>query len=59
MGRWVTRPFYYYNPVLHEEFYLDKLNQADSPSIWDYQCEDSELDNYFRWDEVAVNNMWE
>ncbi|KAK1221876.1 hypothetical protein PQX77_015296 [Marasmius sp. AFHP31] len=26
MGCWVTRPFYHYNPVLHEEFYLEKLN---------------------------------
>ncbi|KAK1215445.1 hypothetical protein PQX77_021953 [Marasmius sp. AFHP31] len=26
MGRWVTHPFYHYNPVLHEEFYLDELN---------------------------------
>ncbi|KAK1216470.1 hypothetical protein PQX77_020887 [Marasmius sp. AFHP31] len=59
MGCWVTHSFYHYNPVLHEEFYLDKLNQADSPSIWDYQREDSKLDNYFRWDKVTVNNMWE
>ncbi|KAK1215886.1 hypothetical protein PQX77_021491 [Marasmius sp. AFHP31] len=59
MGRWVTRPFYHYNPILHEEFYLDELNRAESPSVWDYQREDSELDNYFRWDEVAINNMWE
>ncbi|KAK1219321.1 hypothetical protein PQX77_017974 [Marasmius sp. AFHP31] len=59
MGRWVTHSFYHYNPVLHEEFYLDQLNQAESPSTWDYQRKDSELDNYFRWDEVAINNMWE
>ncbi|KAK1235555.1 hypothetical protein PQX77_001221 [Marasmius sp. AFHP31] len=59
MGRWVTRPFYHYNPVLHEEVYLDKLNRAESPSVWDYQREDSELDNYFGWDKVAINNMWE
>ncbi|KAK1217681.1 hypothetical protein PQX77_019660 [Marasmius sp. AFHP31] len=59
MGCWVTRPFYHYNPVLHEEFYLDELNHAESPSIWHYQREDSELDNYFGWDEVAMNNMWE
>ncbi|KAK1215914.1 hypothetical protein PQX77_021467 [Marasmius sp. AFHP31] len=59
MGRWVTRPFYHYNPVLYKEFYLDELNRAESPSIWDYQHEDSELDNFFRWDEVAINNMWE
>ncbi|KAK1222392.1 hypothetical protein PQX77_014765 [Marasmius sp. AFHP31] len=59
MGRWVTRPFYHYNPILHEEFYLDKLNRAESPSIWDYQRADSELDNYFGWDEVAIDNMWE
>ncbi|KAK1218778.1 hypothetical protein PQX77_018514 [Marasmius sp. AFHP31] len=59
MGCWVTRPFYHYNPVLHKEFYLDKLNRTDSPCVWDYQHEDSELDNYFGWDEVAVNNMWE
>ncbi|KAK1234460.1 hypothetical protein PQX77_002336 [Marasmius sp. AFHP31] len=59
MGRWVTCPFYHYNPILHEEFYLDKLNRAESPSVWDYQREDSKLDNYFSWDEVAINNMWE
>ncbi|KAK1217561.1 hypothetical protein PQX77_019790 [Marasmius sp. AFHP31] len=59
MGRWVTHPFYHYNPVLHKEFYLDELNRAEFPSIWDYQCEDSELANYFGWDEVAINNMWE
>ncbi|KAK1217904.1 hypothetical protein PQX77_019425 [Marasmius sp. AFHP31] len=59
MGRWVTRPFYHYNPILHEEFYLDELNRAESPSVWDYQRKDSELDNYFGWDKVAINNMWE
>ncbi|KAK1222198.1 hypothetical protein PQX77_014965 [Marasmius sp. AFHP31] len=59
MGRWVTCPFYHYNPIVHEEFYLNELNRAESPSVWDYQREDSELDNYFRWDEVAINNMWE
>ncbi|KAK1216547.1 hypothetical protein PQX77_020824 [Marasmius sp. AFHP31] len=59
MACWVTRPFDHYNPVLHEVFYLDKLNRPDSPSVWDYQREDSELDAYFRWDEVAVHNMWE
>ncbi|KAK1219143.1 hypothetical protein PQX77_018147 [Marasmius sp. AFHP31] len=59
MGHWVTRPFYHYNPVLHEEFYLDELNRAESPSVWDYQHEDFELDNYFGWDKVAINNMWE
>ncbi|KAK1219582.1 hypothetical protein PQX77_017696 [Marasmius sp. AFHP31] len=59
MGRWATRPFYHYNPILHEEFYLDELNRAESPSVWDYQHEDSELDNYFGWDEVAINNMWQ
>ncbi|KAK1233635.1 hypothetical protein PQX77_003201 [Marasmius sp. AFHP31] len=35
MGRWVTCPFYHYIPVLHKEFYLDELNQADSPFAWD------------------------
>ncbi|KAK1217567.1 hypothetical protein PQX77_019775 [Marasmius sp. AFHP31] len=59
MGCWVTCPFYHYNPVLCEEFYLNELNRAESPSVWDYQHEDSKLDNYFGWDEVAVNNMWE
>ncbi|KAK1219569.1 hypothetical protein PQX77_017702 [Marasmius sp. AFHP31] len=59
MDCWVTCPFYHYNPVLHKEFYLNELNQADSPSVWDYQHEGSKLDNYFRWDKVAVNNMWE
>ncbi|KAK1221599.1 hypothetical protein PQX77_015612 [Marasmius sp. AFHP31] len=59
MAHWVTPPSYHHNPVLHEEFYLDKLNRPDSPSIWDYQCDNSELDEYFRWDKVAVHNMWE
>ncbi|KAK1221234.1 hypothetical protein PQX77_015959 [Marasmius sp. AFHP31] len=59
MGRWVTCPFYHYNPILHEEFYLNELNRAESPSVWDYQREDSKLDNYFGWDKVAINNMWE
>ncbi|KAK1216136.1 hypothetical protein PQX77_021255 [Marasmius sp. AFHP31] len=59
MGHWVTRPFYHYNPILHEEFYLDELNRAESPSVWDYQRKDSELDNYFGWDKVAINNMWD
>ncbi|KAK1217428.1 hypothetical protein PQX77_019919 [Marasmius sp. AFHP31] len=59
MAHWVTRPSCHHNPVLHEEFYLDELNRPDSPSVWDYQHDDSELDEYFRWDEVAVHNMWE
>ncbi|KAK1220083.1 hypothetical protein PQX77_017182, partial [Marasmius sp. AFHP31] len=59
MAHWVTRPSCHHNPVLHEEFYLDELNRPDSPSVWDYQCDDSELDKYFGWDEVAVHNMWE
>ncbi|KAK1216217.1 hypothetical protein PQX77_021155 [Marasmius sp. AFHP31] len=59
MACWVTRSSYHHNPVLHEEFYLNKLNQPDSPSVWNYQCEDSELDEYFGWDKVAVHNMWE
>ncbi|KAK1234422.1 hypothetical protein PQX77_002374 [Marasmius sp. AFHP31] len=54
MAHWVTHPSYYDNPILHEEFYLDELNQPDSPSVWDYQCDDSKLDEYFGWDEVAV-----
>ncbi|KAK1219144.1 hypothetical protein PQX77_018148, partial [Marasmius sp. AFHP31] len=53
MAHWVTRPSCHHNPVLHEEFYLDELNRPDSPSIWDYQHDDSELDEYFGWDEVA------
>ncbi|KAK1217962.1 hypothetical protein PQX77_019369 [Marasmius sp. AFHP31] len=40
--------FFKYHPLM-----------AESPSIWDYQHEDSKLDNYFGWDEVAINNMWE
>ncbi|KAK1226135.1 hypothetical protein PQX77_010895 [Marasmius sp. AFHP31] len=41
-------------------FFFEVLpRRAESPSIWDYQRKDSELDNYFRWDKVAVNNMWE
>ncbi|KAK1229097.1 hypothetical protein PQX77_007859 [Marasmius sp. AFHP31] len=59
MAYWVTHFSYHHNPVLHEEFYLDKLNRPDPPSIWDYQREDSELDEYFTWDEVAIHNMWE
>ncbi|KAK1225548.1 hypothetical protein PQX77_011509, partial [Marasmius sp. AFHP31] len=59
MAHWVTRPSCHHNPVLHEEFYLDELNRPDSPSVWDYQRDDSELDEYFGWDEVAVHNMWE
>ncbi|KAK1217597.1 hypothetical protein PQX77_019746 [Marasmius sp. AFHP31] len=59
MAHWVTRPSCHHNPVLHEEFYLDELNRPDSPSVWNYQRDDSELDKYFGWDEVAVHNMWE
>ncbi|KAK1216343.1 hypothetical protein PQX77_021033 [Marasmius sp. AFHP31] len=59
MAHWVTRPSCHHNPVLYEEFYLDELNRPDSPSVWDYQRNDSELDEYFGWDEVAVHNMWE
>ncbi|KAK1220313.1 hypothetical protein PQX77_016939 [Marasmius sp. AFHP31] len=59
MACWVTCLSYHHNPVLHKEFYPNKLNQPDSPSVWDYQCEDSELNEYFGWDEVAVHNMWE
>ncbi|KAK1217478.1 hypothetical protein PQX77_019867 [Marasmius sp. AFHP31] len=59
MAHWVTCPSCHHNPVLHEEFYLDELNRPDSPSVWDYQRDDSELDEYFGWDEVAVHNMWE
>ncbi|KAK1218640.1 hypothetical protein PQX77_018668 [Marasmius sp. AFHP31] len=59
MAHWVTRPSCHHNPVLHEEFYLDELNRPNSPSVWDYQRDDSELDEYFGWDKVAVHNMWE
>ncbi|KAK1220502.1 hypothetical protein PQX77_016737 [Marasmius sp. AFHP31] len=57
MAHWVTHPSCHHNPVLDEEFY--ELNRPDSPSVWDYQRDDSELDEYFGWDEVAVHNMWE
>ncbi|KAK1216999.1 hypothetical protein PQX77_020349 [Marasmius sp. AFHP31] len=59
MAHWVTRPSYHHNPVLHEEFYLNELNRPNSPSVWDYQHDNSELDEYFGLDEVAVHNMWE
>ncbi|KAK1224618.1 hypothetical protein PQX77_012474 [Marasmius sp. AFHP31] len=59
MAYWVTHPSYHHNPILHEEFYLNELNQPNSPSVWDYQCEDSKLDEYFGWEKVAVHNMWE
>ncbi|KAK1220244.1 hypothetical protein PQX77_017009 [Marasmius sp. AFHP31] len=36
MAYWVTCPSFHHNPVLHEEFYFDKLNRPNSPSIWDY-----------------------
>ncbi|KAK1225946.1 hypothetical protein PQX77_011078 [Marasmius sp. AFHP31] len=59
MAHWVTRSSCHHNPVLHEKFYLDELNGPNSPSVWDYQRDDSELDKYFGWDEVVVHNMWE
>ncbi|KAK1223443.1 hypothetical protein PQX77_013682 [Marasmius sp. AFHP31] len=59
VAHWVTCPSCHHNPILYEEFYLDELNQPNSPSVWDYQRDDSELDKYFGWDEVAVHNMWE
>ncbi|KAK1221452.1 hypothetical protein PQX77_015732 [Marasmius sp. AFHP31] len=59
MPYWVTRPSYHHNPILHEEFYPDELNRPDSPSVWDYQHEDSKVDEYLGWDKVAVHNIWE
>ncbi|KAK1219269.1 hypothetical protein PQX77_018037 [Marasmius sp. AFHP31] len=59
VAHWVTCPSCHHNPILYEEFYLDELNQPNSPSVWDYQRDDSKLDEYFRWDEVVVHNMWE
>ncbi|KAK1215381.1 hypothetical protein PQX77_022028 [Marasmius sp. AFHP31] len=59
MGRWVTQPILHYNPVLHEDFYTDLLDQDDDSSEYSYDPVDPDIDNYFGWDEVALSNMWD
>ncbi|KAK1234126.1 hypothetical protein PQX77_002674, partial [Marasmius sp. AFHP31] len=59
MGRWDTQPILHYNPVLHEDFYTDLLDQDDDSSEYSYDPVDPDIDNYFGWDEVALSNMWD